>query len=178
MVISVQITEPKELPEIESRKSRVVNLMKSFKGLAMTKGAERPPIRLPSVEYYKGDLDIPSPQHRASQRQRYDELKRLYPHLPTLRIADYTVSPETVKHRLKQAEDWHRLVTASNTPTSCVIPAVINTRRRQEIQAVHAFGRRSDFVPTTRYCGLSKIPGYANDTTSSMNKIRKRDFAK
>ncbi|CAL8110827.1 unnamed protein product [Orchesella dallaii] len=135
----------------------------------LTKHSKRP-VRLDSREYWNSNWKpATNKQERELQKKRYEELRTLYPHLPKLRDIDYKVNTETVKFRMKQAEDWHRLVTVTSKPQP-VIELSYLSKMNQDVNG----NQMEDCPGGTIGPEKQKVPRYAKYTASSINKITAR----
>lgn len=122
----VTITNPEKIPDFTKERhigSRVRHVIKPYDKAVLLgqKVEKRPPVRLAGREYYNPDWKpVRNIREREKQKKHYEKLRSLYPHLPVLRDIDYKMNPLTVQHRMKQAEEWHNLVTATSKPRAVV----------------------------------------------------------
>lgn len=139
-----------------------------------------PPVRLAGRELYNPDWKpLKSFREREKLKCQYEAYRRLYPHLPVLRDVDFRVNPTTVSLRLKQAEEWHRLITASTKPTAEVPVSHYAADIQYNYEADESrpetaesseldFARENGFVPTAT--------AKQNNTTNSLHKKQQRSF--
>lgn len=118
--IPVKISEPKEIPDLPTlRASKIQKPKNKFSSTLFAAKANaivnEPPKRKNSREYYSNIKPV-SFKEQEVQRKKYEKYRALYPHLPILSSYDYRVNQATVKYRLQQADQWHRLVLAGRPP--------------------------------------------------------------
>lgn len=180
----VTITNPEKIPDFAKEchiGSRVRHVVKPYnKAVLLGQHVEkRPPVRLAGREYYNPDWKpVKNFREREKQKKRFEKLRSLYPHLPALRDIDYRMNPMTVQHRMKQAEEWHTLVTATSKPRAVV--QVSHYAAKLNENSAKGTTKNDNERPTTAESteldfGTEKSR-YVSATASSKKKNRLRRF--